>query len=493
MLRGILAGMLTGAVVGAAGLAGLSLVMPLPQRPAAPQVAHSEAPPDAPALAASESALPPPAAPAPDLPGADLPAPVAATAPEPAPAEPAADGAETAEALPGVSDAGSADETADTEPTEPAPELARLSDAAPLLRPEAAPLPLAPAPQAALLSPPSDPGLAPPEPAAGSDRADPPPSAPPPLAVPERPAAPAPSEDDKAHAEAGTEPVGAAQADAGAPRSEGEGGLPRRIEPNQGLSGAVEGVRADRLPRIGDPAAATARLAEGARALTSPGALELNRKSFANPLNRPPFAVLLLDEGKVALTDLPTLAASGLPLTLVLDPAAPEAGERARIWRAAGQEVALLATGVASGATETDGEVVMEALARAVPEALALVSPPGGGALQRERSAAAAVVPALKMRGYGLVTWDEGLNAGDQVARREGLPAAVIFRDLNGRDESGPVMLRYLDRAAFKAQQDGRAVVFARLEPATLETLLSWSLTARAASLALAPLSAVLK
>ncbi|WP_323042663.1 divergent polysaccharide deacetylase family protein [Gemmobacter sp.] len=135
-------------------------------------------------------------------------------------------------------------------------------------------------------------------------------------------------------------------------------------------------------------------------------------------------------------------------------------------------------------------EVAMEALAAAFPDALALTDLRQDGA-QGDRAWAGAVVPALAARGYGLVTWDQGLNAADQVARRAGLPAVTIFRDLDARDEGAPVIRRYLDRAAFKAQQDGRAVVIGRLRPETVAALLEWALDGRAASLGLAPLSAV--
>jgi len=263
---------------------------------------------------------------------------------------------------------------------------------------------------------------------------------------------------------------------------------PRILQPAPALGDVAEGVTRNRLPSIGSE---PAELID--ETLPTGDALRRNARSFANPSGRPPFAVLLLDEGGIVTEDLAEIAASKLPLTLVVNPAAPEAAARAALWRAAGQEVALLAEGIAAGAKGSDGEIAVEAMVSAVPEALALVAPPGESALQSDRMAATAVVPALAARGFGLVTWDQGLNAADQVARREGLAAVTIYRDLTGRDDNGPVITRALDRAAFKAQQDGRAVVFGRLEPATIEALMSWSLSARAASLTPAPLSAVLK
>jgi hypothetical protein len=102
------------------------------------------------------------------------------------------------------------------------------------------------------------------------------------------------------------------------------------------------------------------------------------------------------------------------------------------------------------------------------------------------------VVPAIGAGGRGVLTWGTGLNAADQVARREHVPAAVAFRDLDADGETTPVIRRYLDRAAFKAAQDGRVTVVGRTRPETVAALLEWALEGRSATVALAPLSAVM-
>jgi polysaccharide deacetylase 2 family uncharacterized protein YibQ len=53
-------------------------------------------------------------------------------------------------------------------------------------------------------------------------------------------------------------------------------------------------------------------------------------------------------------------------------------------------------------------------------------------------------------------------------------------------------MRRYLDRAAFKAAQEGTAMVVGTLRPETLAALLEWTIEGRASTIALAPVSAVL-
>ena len=49
-----------------------------------------------------------------------------------------------------------------------------------------------------------------------------------------------------------------------------------------------------------------------------------------------------------------------------------------------------------------------------------------------------------------------------------------------------------LDRAAFKAAQEGRVVVVGTTRPETIAALMEWSIEGKGASVALAPISAVL-
>jgi uncharacterized protein len=248
--------------------------------------------------------------------------------------------------------------------------------------------------------------------------------------------------------------------------------------PQPGLGTVVEGVRTDRLPRIG------ADQGPVADAAPPPArALDRNARPFDNAAAKPPFAILLLDD-PASTVDLAALAQGDLALTLVIDPTAPGAADRAALWREAGQEVALLTNALPERGRQSDYEVALESLMSAFPQALAFVDAATGG-LQGDRTAAAALVPGLAARGLGLVTWDRGLNAADQVARREGLPAAVIFRDLDAGDEAAPVIRRYLDRAAFKAQQDGRAMVLGRLRPETVAALAESAAPSRPATSAM--------
>ncbi len=77
----------------------------------------------------------------------------------------------------------------------------------------------------------------------------------------------------------------------------------------------------------------------------------------------------------------------------------------------------------------------MAAMAQALPESVAVMDLPEP-AFQSDRPLATMVVSVVGAQGRGLLTWDRGLNAADQVARREDVPAAVAFRDLDGQGRS---------------------------------------------------------
>jgi hypothetical protein len=247
----------------------------------------------------------------------------------------------------------------------------------------------------------------------------------------------------------------------GAPQTEGT------LPPREDLPDAAAAPAADAPPRI-----AYARV-------------------FDNPAQKPLLSIILFDTGAPEL-DRTALAAVPFPVTFVLDPSRPESALAASIYRAGGQEVAMLATGIPQGATASDVEVTFGAHAGALPESVAVVVPEVDG-FQDNRPVSTLVVPVVAGQGRGILSWDRGLNAADQVARREGAFAATIFRRLDGDGEDVPRIRQYLDRAAFKAAQEGRVVVAGETRPETVQALLAWAVEGRASSVALAPLTAALQ
>lgn len=270
----------------------------------------------------------------------------------------------------------------------------------------------------------------------------------------------------------------------------GLGGQGATLTPDGALGGAVAGITTDRLPRIGD-----AKAGPGAEVLVlDPAASQpmiTHAREFVAEPGKPKFAILLLDIGAAGMAR-DDLARLPFAITFVIDPAAPDAAEAARAYRAAGQEVMILASGLPEGATPADLEQSFQAMALALPQTVAMLDLAVGG-LQENRLLATQAIPILKAQGRGIVTYDRGLGAAEQVAAREGLAHAVIFRELDAAGEDTPVIRRYLDRAAFKAAQEGQVLVIGQTRPETVAALLEWMVEGRGSSVQLAPVTAVMQ
>lgn len=500
MIRDFVAGVLWGGVVSVVGLGVISQVAPPPQEAAAPATPAAAAPeaeaaaPAAPAPVTPE-AVPEPASPAVEAPeetGVAAAPPAAAVAPD-APLSGAADGAAPETGLPAPEAAAPALPAPDAAPGVPqadaAPDQVAQAPGAEAMAPDA---PAAvPPPGETVPAPAAE--LPPPLPGAPADRLLEPgaPETPAPLpgeVVPAPDAAPA---DEPAPA---TEPLPEAGTAEAAPAP----AAPKVIEPDSATrlpsAGALPkdagGVTVGRLPSIGGGTPAAEAPAEPQTAPEDLPPVKRYAAAFENPTGKPLFALILTDDGSPDL-DRARLAALPFPVTFVIDPLAANAAEAAATYRAGGKEVVMLATGIPAGATAADLEQSFQAVSAALPEAVAVADLAQGG-FQDDRALAAQVVTILKAEGLGLITYDRGLNAADQVARREDLPAATIFRELDAQGEDIPLIRRYLDRAAFKAAQEGRVAVIGTARPETVAAVLEWTIEGRASSVTLAPATAVM-
>ena len=274
----------------------------------------------------------------------------------------------------------------------------------------------------------------------------------------------------------------------------------RAVPPSPGLDRVIEGVTTGRLPSIAEDATEEAAESPGrgregdtpaATGAVNPPARE-RYASPHEPAAGPLFAIVLLDmpadpAAEAAITALP------MPVGVVLDPHDPDAPRRARAYRAAGHEVVILATGLPQGATPSDLDVTFDAWFRALPEAVAVIDAVERG-FQGDRALAQAIMPFLAADGHGLITHERGLNPAQQSANSAGVANATVFRIIDSGDENQFTIRRYLDRATFRAQQEGRVVVMGRAaHPDTIDGLIGWRMEGRAGQVAMVPVSAVLR
>lgn len=259
---------------------------------------------------------------------------------------------------------------------------------------------------------------------------------------------------------------------------------PRVIEPDAPLIDSAESdVVTNRLPRIGDAPA----VAEESAFVP---ALKRNAIDFTVPGDQPLLSILLLDTGgdRSEMSDLGELP---FPVTVAVDAAAPDAEEALQFYRDQGAEVMVIIP-LPEGATPTDVDVTFEAYAPLLDPAVAVMTEESFD-FQTLGNGAAQVGVNLAETGHGLVTFPAGLNTGHKAALKEGVKAGLVFRDLDGEGQEGPVIRRFLDNAAFRARNEDGVIVVARTRPETIQALLEWTLGTRAETVTLAPISAILE
>ena len=200
-------------------------------------------------------------------------------------------------------------------------------------------------------------------------------------------------------------------------------------------------------------------------------------------------SLLLLDTGN--RLDLGANGGLPFPVTVAVDAGAADAQAAVDHYRAQGAEVALMLP-LPEGATPSDVDVTVQAYGELLGEAAEVVIEPELG-LQALGAGAEQLATNLAESGHGLVSFPAGLNNGHKAAVKLGVPAGLVFLDLDGEGQGGPVIRRFLDNAAFRARNEDGVIVIARTSPETLEALKQWSTMNRAQTVRLAPVSAVLK
>ncbi|MBV7378481.1 divergent polysaccharide deacetylase family protein [Maritimibacter dapengensis] len=218
-------------------------------------------------------------------------------------------------------------------------------------------------------------------------------------------------------------------------------------------------------------------------------AIERNAISYGGDPALPKMAIVLIDEGP-GREDVGDLAVMPFPLTVAVDASSPDAETAIRFYRESGAEIVLMVP-LPDGATATDVDVTLQVYEPLLEQSVAVLFTQDAG-FQSLGDAAKQVVTVLEERGLGLVTYPEGLNTGHKIAVSEGVPATLVFRDLDSDGQAPDVIRRFLDNVAFRARNEDGVTAIARVRPDSLQAILEWSLGNRAQTVNLAPLSATM-
>ncbi|MBU2866827.1 divergent polysaccharide deacetylase family protein [Pacificibacter marinus] len=247
-----------------------------------------------------------------------------------------------------------------------------------------------------------------------------------------------------------------------------------------------DAMKSTRLPSVTGSAMADAAPVIAAEDLPAIIAFSAD---YTKSTTAPEMSVILVDIGELDPTS-PQLANLPFPVTFAVDALAPGAAERAQMYRTAGLEVLSL-IGLPEGATAQDVAVTINQARDLVPVSIGFLDVPSAS-FQATRDIAAQVVASAASTGHGVVSFSRGLNALMQEATRAKEPAALVFRDFDGRDQNLAAIKRFLDQAAFRAGIDEDIVLVGRAKEDTMKALVEWSLGNRAATVELVPVSYLL-
>lgn len=264
----------------------------------------------------------------------------------------------------------------------------------------------------------------------------------------------------------------------------GSGALPvvRRLGDST-AEDAVDEIASAEDVDDGEPDGETAEVETDGPALTT------FATAFEAPPGVPLLSIVLVHQGDAAVTP-EVLDVLPPNIGFAVDAATPGAAEIARTYRAAGREVVMIPA-LPAGAAPQDIEQALGANFDLVPEAVAVMDV-SGSSFQSDRDAVEQVVDVVAASGHGMITFPRGLNTAHQAAQRAGVPTGLIFRNLDGASEDQETIRRSLDRAAFRARQDEAVILVGTTGSTMLSALTEWVLGNRAASVAIAPISAAL-
>ncbi len=205
--------------------------------------------------------------------------------------------------------------------------------------------------------------------------------------------------------------------------------------------------------------------------------------------NQPLMAVVLVDNGNMRLD--PDILGS-LPFTVTIAVPAKNDVHNAlmRYYRDEGFEVALLID-LPEGSNATEVTEILDNAISTVSEATTILERTPG-TLQNSREISTALVDRLALSGHGLVIYDSGVNPALERAKSVAVPVKTIYRNLDQDNGNERAMRRFLDGAAFRAQQEGSVIIAASPSPSVISALTFWSLQERSSSVIKTSLSQAL-
>ena len=211
----------------------------------------------------------------------------------------------------------------------------------------------------------------------------------------------------------------------------------------------------------------------------------------AESTTKPLLSIVLIDDGSLGAAGQAALSELTFPVTVALDATVAGASENEARYREAGFEIMAMAP-LPEGATPQDAEVILGAAFDLLPNTIGLFDP-GNGGLQSDRNVTEIAMARLADDGRAFVTASQGLNMALRTAEAAGVPAGVLYRDLDSEGQSAQVIRRFLDQAAFRARQQSGVILVARMRPDTLSALSLWGTANRAGQVDIAPASVVLR
>lgn len=248
----------------------------------------------------------------------------------------------------------------------------------------------------------------------------------------------------------------------------------------------ASGADQSNLPKVGDAPANPALTTDAGRAI------DIYAAPTVDTLDKPMLSFVVIVDGETQL-DPDLIEALPFPVAFALDPAHPFAKDNLRILRQLNKEVIALAA-LPDQATAQDTEITLAATLEMLPSTVAVMEKTPA-ALQTSRDANAHVPVVLDRSGHGLLAYEDGLTAILREAAKAEVPALPIYKDLDGEGQDDRTIRRFLDGAVMRASNAGviGAVVVARLRPDTISSLLMWGFQDRAARVAIAPVSQLLR